>query len=275
MQLSLTNSPVFFVWSINLTSLFHIHFHSRYGGNSKPEEREEAKKKGFTIEKIKSLHRMIFNSISKWEKAYQFNKHWKGYYENDIESPEYLDAKEGTIRKWLEMIKPKSVIDLGANTGKFSLLAAQYAERVIALEGDYECVDSIENNRNNIFTLVGDLAKPSPALGILNCETESIYKRGNSEMVLGLALIHHLHFTNKISFAQISEIVNQFSNSYAILEFINNDDKKFQLLIGDMNTISVNYNENSFLKSMNKYFTLVDSKKLANSCRVLYLLKKD
>ena len=263
---------------VNLTTLLHIHLHSKYSGNNKTDGGKSKINKGFTLEKIKSLQKMIFNSVSKWEKAHQFENHWSTYYENDIESPEYLKDKEATIRKWLEIIKPKSVIDLGANTGKFSFIAAEYAEKVISLEGDEKCVNEIENkiskNNENLYTLVGNIAKPSPKIGLQNGITESIFKRCNSEVVLGLALIHHLYISNKLSFNQIFEIFNLFNGNYLIVEFIPITDNKVQLLLKDKKVDLNNYNQDAFTKALKVWFEIKEIVELNKSKRVLYFLER-
>ena len=221
---------------------------------------------------------MIFNTISTWNKSHQYTNHWSTYYENDIESQEYLKDKEATIRKWLEIIKPKSVLDLGANTGRFSFIAAEYAERVISLEGDENCVNEIEENvsitNSNIFTVIGNVAEPSPTIGFLNRGTESIYKRGSSDVVLGLALVHHLHISNRLSFEQISLIFASFSNEYLIVEFIQITDDKVQILIKGKSINLMDYNEDHFIKALSSWFLIKEVISLKDSVRSLFLLEK-
>jgi SAM-dependent methyltransferase len=262
----------------NLTTLLHIHIHSKYTGHYEPIGIENKKDIGFTREKIKSLQKMIFKTINRWEKPYHFKSHWSTYYENDIESQEYIKDKEGTIRKWLEIIKPKSVLDLGANTGKFSFIAAEYAERVISIDGDDKCVDVIEKKisirKNNIFTLIGNVAEPSPAIGFLNSGTKSIYKRGSSDVVLGLALVHHLHISNMLSFDQLSLIFSSFSNEYLIIEFIPITDNKVQILTKAKSINLMDYNEDHLIKSLSSWFIIREVNNLKKSGRSLFLLEK-
>ena len=240
----------------NLTTLLHIHLHSKYSGNNISKEIENKKNKGFTLEKIKSLQKMIFN----------------------IESQEYLKDKEVTIRKWLEIIKPKSILDLGANTGKFSFIAAEYAERVISLEGDEMCVDEIENqiskNNDNIYALVSNIANPSCEIGLQNGITESIFERCDSELVFGLALIHHLYISNKFSFGKILEIFKMFSENYLIVEFIPDTDNKVQLLIKDKMINLVEYNEENFITVFSSWFLIKEAISIKDSGRRLFLLER-
>jgi SAM-dependent methyltransferase len=221
---------------------------------------------------------MIFNALSKWENPHQFVNHWSTYYENDIESQEYLKDKEATIRKWLEIIKPKTVLDLGSNTGKFSFIAAEYAERVISLDGDEQCVDEIEEKisikNGNFFTLTGNVAKPSPTVGFLNRGTESIYKRGSSDVILGLALVHHLHISNRLSFDQISLTFASFSNEYLIVEFIPITDNKVQILIKGKSINLIDYNEDQFIKALSSWFLIKEVISLKDTERRLFLLEK-
>jgi hypothetical protein len=262
----------------NLTTLLHIHIHSKYSGYNQLEQKKNKKNKGFTLEKIKSLQKIIFNKIYEWNKAYQYKSHWSTYYENDIESQEYLEDKEATIRKWLEIIKPKSVLDLGANTGNFSFIAADYAERVISLEGVEKCVDEIEEKisikNSKIFTLIGNVAEPSPTIGFLNRGTVSIYKRGSSNLVLGLALVHHLHISNRLSFEQIFLIFASFSNKYLIVEFIPITDNKVQILIQGKSINLTNYTEFQFTKTLSNWFLIKEAITLKDSGRRLFLLEK-
>lgn len=263
---------------MNLTCLLHIHIHSKYSGHNESINIDGKKNKGFTIEKIKSLQKMIFKTINSWDKPYQFKSYWSSYYQNDIESPEYLKDKEEKIRKWLEIIKPKSILDLGANTGRFSFIASEYAEKVISLEGDEKCVDEIEEKlsikNNNVFTLTGNIAEPCPTIGFLNNGTESIYKRGRTDLVLGLALVHHLHISNRLSFEQISLLFASFSNEYLIVEFIPVTDNKVQILLKGKSINLIKYNEDDFIKESSKWFLIKEEASLKESGRKLYLLEK-
>ncbi len=262
----------------NLTTLLHIHIHSKYSGHNLVQGTETKKNKGFTLEKLKSLQKMIFRSIYSWEKPYQFKNHWSNYYQNDIESPKYLRDKEITIRKWLEIIKPKSILDIGANTGKFSFIAAEYSEKVISIDQDTECIEYIEKqiksiNNKKIFTLIVNLTEPSPKLGFMNGESEYLKKRINTDLVLALALIHHLYFKKHLSFHQIIMLLSEFNSKYLIVEFVNKSDEKIKMLRIN-NKINVDkYNENEFMKVLNVKYTILESKKIEDSDRTIYLLE--
>ena len=121
--------------------------HSKYA-NEKNNNTNKTKA-GFSVEKLKSLIDMMQSNLKNWSKPYQFEKHWSEYYSKNIDSEQYLAHKEQVIAKWLKQIQPTTVLDLGANTGKFSMLAANYAQKVIALESDDICVDILEQQMIN------------------------------------------------------------------------------------------------------------------------------
>ena len=176
------------------------------------------------------------------------------------------------------------MIDLGANTGRFSLLAAKEVKQVIALESDYNCVDAIENAidkkvTKNITVLQMDLAETSPNFGALEKEYSSIFQRiSNSHLspslVMALAIIHHLHFCNFLSFAQIAELLAKFNSKYLIVEFVPIQDSKVKLLIKNKQSKFSSYTQENFTEALLQYFKLLEIKKIEGSDRELLLLEK-
>lgn len=266
----------------NFTCLFHIHLHSKYS-NDQVDKREAnkigEKKKGFTKEKIEFLLNSIQNNINKLGKDKSKASHWQKYYEENIESSDYLEHKMSVIKTWLDNIRPKSVLDLGANTGKFSFIASEFSEQVISLESDETSVESIDqtaelNKYINIRTVINDLAEPTPDIGVMGKEISSIFNRAKSEMVMGLALTHHLFINNRMNFDQIAEMFARLSQKYIIVEFISKNDNKVKILMKDKITDLNNYTEESFLDSFSTYFKNKESVELKGSPRKLLLLEK-
>lgn len=272
----------------NLSCLLHIHMHAKYANTEGSIEEEHSRKskvkEGFSKEKLLSLIDMILGTVKKWKQAYNINKHWHTYYKNDIESPIYLNQKEEIITNWLTRLKPKTVIDLGANTGRFSFLAAKQVEQVIAIESDYNCVDAIENaidkgEVKNIVVGEMDLSETTPNFGILEKEYSSIFKRVSNihlspSLLMGLAIVHHLHITNFLSFEQIAELLAKFNSKYLIIEFVPIQDSKVQLLIKNKQRNFSSYTQENFIEALVQYFKLVEVKNMEGTDRELLLLEK-
>jgi hypothetical protein len=285
---------------LNMTCLLHIHMHGKYAtndsensslrnSNKKGFEKSgevvdnQTKQKGFSKDKIISLMKMLQSTVVNWKQPYAFEKHWIDYYQKDISSDKYLENKEVIIKEWLVQIthqnKINSILDLGANTGKFSLIASEYAEKVIALEYDDICVDAIDKaivsaKKHHIYGLRMDLAETTPNMGVLEKEFSSIYTRARSSMVMGLALIHHLFISNQLNFDQIASMFNEFSEKLVIIEFIPITDEKVQFLMKDKQREYADYTEEGFTKALEQYFQIKERIQLEGSERILYLLEK-
>jgi len=255
----------------NPTCLLHIHMHAGYTG------KQGKAKKGFTTEKLLSLFHMIRQAVTAWDKPHGFNGYWANYYEEGDET--YIKAKDAIVTNWLAELKPATVIDLGANTGRFAFIAAKHANAVVAIDRDPSCVDLAEeaiekSSVENVTTLVADLAQPSPALGVLNKEYPSLLDRGRSDMALGLALVHHLCIDMNISMAQVAEMFASVVEKYAIVEFAPAEDDKAAQLIANHGGIFTGYSEELFVTAFSTYFDQADEIEVGSTRRKLFLLKK-
>jgi hypothetical protein len=281
----------------NTTVLLHIHMHAKYANaegatNKKNDQKDKVNStngiqtkieqkhyKGFSIEKLNYIFSTMLNTLTKWEKPYEFEKHWSTYYKKDIESEMYLENKEIIIKKWLERTQPNSVVDIGANTGRFSFIAANYSKRIIAIESDDICVDIMEakihkENSSNINVLMQELAETTPNLGVVEKEIKSIFTRAQSEMALALALEHHLHISNQISFSQIAEMFSLFSKRYLITEFVPANDEKVRILVKDRNVSLNEYTIENFTIALSKYYKIIEQTEIMGSKRTIMLLEK-
>jgi 2-polyprenyl-3-methyl-5-hydroxy-6-metoxy-1,4-benzoquinol methylase len=109
----------------------------------------------------------------------------------------------------LDEAQPKRVLDVGANTGEYSAMAAPMGAEVVALERDCAAADRLfrmsRDRGLNVLTLHADVARPSPAAGWENAEQSSLLERldGKFEMVMLLAVIHHLILMEQIPLDKI------------------------------------------------------------------------
>jgi len=282
-QASLTGIPLAFVskqlpfktW-FNTVCLLHIHLHAKF--QSRKENTKQAHA-GFSKQKLNILFDLLRNTITKWDRPLNSNSIWDHYYENDIEDENYLAYKINCISQWLLNIHPNKTIDLGANTGKFSFIAAQYSNQVIAVESDLNCVEEIRKEIkhkkiNNIITILTDLTEPSPALGWDNAEKPALLQRLNGDTVMALALVHHLCLSKNIPLDFIAKTIAGLTTRYAIVEFIPKEDPKVKLLLQHREDIFTNYTEANFVKYFETHFRLVDSYSPAASARKLFLWEK-
>jgi predicted RNA methylase len=259
---------------LNLSCLLHLHLHAK--SYQKPGAKKD-KSQGFSQEKLIEVFLLIKGTVQKWDTYHQYTNYWSEYYDIDIETEEYLQDKQETVKSYLQSCSVKSVLDLGANTGKFSELACDYADRVIALEFDKKCVDQIdkmieETANTKLHTLLGDLSQTSPDFGLLGKEHPSIFNRAKSDLVLVLALVHHLALTKMIPFELIADMVYEFSNRFVLIEFIEKSDRKVSQLL--QNNPRYYPSKEEFELIIQKKFTILQQRTLDKSVRTLYLVEK-
>lgn len=207
------------------------------------------------------------------------NTQWGDYYNDTNYTKAAFENKKKLVESLLKKASPnpKVVWDMGANDGTFSDIAASLGAYTLAFDMDSLAVEQnfIKDDKYNqlILPLVQDLSNPSPALGWAHAERHSLEERGPADVVLALALIHHLAITNHSPFSQIAEYFSRLGK-YLIIEFVPKDDSKVQLLLAGFsrNTFS-GYTQENFEKACAKFFKLIDKKPVKDSKRTLYLYK--
>lgn len=258
-------------------SLFaHIHLHAksqRYFSNKNPDF--SARRMSLVsllglVDNLESAVRQL-----KWKPA---KSEWGDYYQNNNYSDAARQHKSRLVAEFLERIDPKSVWDLGANTGHFSRIAAAQGIPTISFDIDFSAVEKNyleckEKEESLILPLVLDLANPSPGIGWENRERLSLEKRGPANTALALALVHHLAISNNLPLEKVAGFFSRICNRL-IIEFIPKEDRQVQRLLSTREDIFTDYNQKAFESAFEKYFTLHDSTKINDTARTLYLMEK-
>ena len=267
----------------NFGLLTHIHFHSktqsRYANTSETENTEKPEKKltitqnGLLgiVESLESTIRKLSLNIS--------GKEWADYYSDTNYSERAFSAKKTIIHDLVHKLQPKTVLDLGANTGVFSQEAALASNCfVISTDIDPEAVEinyqQIKKGRHkNILPLVLDVTNPSPAIGWDNLERDSFYSRGKVDIVLALALIHHLAIANNVPFADIAKTMAMLGE-YLILEFVPKEDSQVKRLLRSRDDIFDTYDLQGLIDAFSTHFELQKQVPVGGSQRTMLLFKR-
>jgi len=130
-----------------------------------------------------------------------------------------------------------------------------------------------KNKERSILPLILDLTNPSPALGWANKERASFSQRGPVDLILALALIHHLAISGNLPLNYIAEYFSRLGSNL-IIEFIPKDDSKAQKLLSTREDIFPYYDKGNFEKEFSKYFRILKSEKIKGAKRTIYLMKK-
>ena len=202
---------------------------------------------------------------------------WADYVSTHNYTDASLDHKKQVVTDYLDRVHPETVWDLGANTGVFSRLASQRMINTVAFDIDPGVVElnyrqSVVDKEQYLLPLLLDLTNPSPNLGWFNQERRSLFKRGSADMVLALALVHHLAITNNVPLDQIALFMATLGH-WLVVEFVPKDDPQTQKLLSSREDIFVDYSRNKFEEVFSAYYQIEDSVVINNSARTLYLMK--
>ena len=256
--------------------LFHIHLHARFQKHyeDKPVKARNKKLSYFGFLALIDNLELAVKKL-KWKPGYS---EWIDYYHNTDYTSEAMQFKKKIVTEFLDQIKPKSVFDLGANTGFFSRIASDRDIQTVSFDIDPAVVEKnylecVENQETNILPLLLDLSNPSPAIGWENEERMSFLERGPADMAFAMALIHHLVISHKVPFKKIASFLNRICNSL-VIEFVPKADFQVQRLLIARKDIFQDYTQEVFEQEFGQYFTIQNSVKIKDSERVLYLLKR-
>ena len=205
---------------------------------------------------------------------------WSDYQATHSYAEPAFAAKEQFVTALLEEFKPKRVLDVGANTGHFSLQAAKAGADVVAIDLDPVCVGAIWQQASEqklpILPLVVDFSRPSPPLGWRNRECPAFLTRatGTFDAVLMLALVHHLLVTERIPLEEILRLAAELTTSLLVVEFIPPEDKMFRQLARGREELHLALNHEVFEAACAAQFDIVKSLLLPGTQRRLYGLKR-
>lgn len=160
-------------------------------------------------------------SSSQWSDYYRTVD--ANYFATDI-SPGEWHLKQEVVNRLINKIAPKSVLDVGTNTGQYAMLAASSGARVIACDLDVPSVDICYGEARkkglDLLPLVTNVFSVSPLPGRGGVAYPPATTRFRSDMVLALALIHHVVSIQRLDIPRIVDIFDRLTGRSLLLEFV-------------------------------------------------------
>jgi hypothetical protein len=257
----------------NMNTFLHVHLQAKFSGRQK---QKPAKENNFSKQKLQLLLHGLENFVQKLSPP-KIKTVWDDYYTDTILGDDYLNAKTILVKSFISGINFKRVIDLGANDGYFSLLFNDDKE-VIAIDADANCINDLylkikKEKRSNVLPLFNNLTTPSPAIGWANNERSSFTARVKADLLLALALVHHLAIANNVPLQLIANWLLQMGENL-IIEFVPKTDEKVKLLLQNRTDIFDDYTLENFKSIFAVSFQIIKEEKVGNTGRVLFLMKR-
>ena len=150
-----------------------------------------------------------------------------------------------------EMEDVRTVIDIGCHVGYYTFLSAKYCDSVLGVDIDEICINKAVNCMSNLKLPVCFAAQ---AVEQLSKNYFHLFDRYKSDMVMSLAIIHHLHKDDKkITPARFVGLLTKLSKKYILIENITLED----LAIYDKEFVSYG------LKLIKRFDIVPDNRKLS------------
>ncbi len=218
---------------------------------------------------VASLRRLV--GQLRWKPA---RSTWSNYQHEHTYDTGDLERKTAFVRQVVTSRHWRTVWDLGCNTGTYSRLVSERADYVLALDADHLVIDRLfralkEEGTTNVLPLVFDIANPSPGLGWRCRERGALAERGSPDLIICLALIHHLVIGRNIPLADLIEWLSGFG-AELVIEFVSREDSMVQRLLHNRGDQAFDYSPAIMEASLARHFRDVTKQTLASGRRTLY-----
>jgi SAM-dependent methyltransferase len=220
---------------------------------------------------LRNIERAIHSrrAKSRWSHYTHSADHYRG---------EDQEMKRRFVHDALVAAQPRYVLDLGANSGVYSRIAADCGASVVAWDTDLPATEQNwhqARERNlEIAPVIANPARPTPAAGWRNAENLSLLdrSRGSFDCVLMLGLIHHLLLSEQIPLPEILALVRELTTAWAVIEWVPASDPRFVDLLRGRDDLYGHLDEAAFAQAAMTHFTVILREALPNG-RILFLLQ--
>lgn len=190
------------------------------------------------------------------------------------------DIKLAFVTEAVNAVSSARVLDIGCNTGAYTIALAKQGAQVVAIDSDPAVVGHLwrkaTEQRLNVLPLVVDIARPTPALGWRNRDESSFLDRacGHFNCVLMLGVLHHLTVNERIPLPEIVDCAARLTSGHLIIEFIPPDDPMFIRLARGRQDLHRNLSLENFYAAVSSKFRIVNVRDVPDSGRKLFHLVK-
>jgi hypothetical protein len=229
-------------------------------GRDPSDIRRELAEAGFSVEMItRNLDRLRkVVAATRWDPP---DSTWSDYTGCEHVGSQ-REAKTAAVSQILAQRRRHLVWDVGANDGYFSKLASPHADLVVAIDADNVVIERLYRSLQgegpgNVLPLVVNLADPSPALGWRGRERRRLEDRDRPDLVLMLAVIHHLIITHNLPLTEVVDWLTELG-SEVLIEWVPPDDPLVRRLMLNRRAeeIHEDYNETAFRSLIDRSFDL-------------------
>jgi SAM-dependent methyltransferase len=160
---------------------------------------------------------------------------WSEYYKNIVgtKPPWERDVaswteKERSVQEIINKLKPETALDIGANTGWFSLMLAYNGASVVSIDRDEESINNlykyVGREKLDVLPLIMDIRQPTPEYELNIGTVSKAADRFKCELVMVLGIIHHMVHNQGVSLEHLVHMLGGLTSKYLLIEFAPLDD---------------------------------------------------
>ncbi len=253
--------------------VLHARLDRRRAGRS-AEVKAELRAAGWKSELIRANVRRLRKTVSRLEWRPR-GPGWTRYPEDRPYTDAAAASKDAFVANVAGMRRWRSIWDLGCNDARFARIAAGHADHVLAVDSDPGVVEQVyrelaREGERRILPLVIDLADPSPGLGWRGVERKALDERGSPDLVLCLALLHHLVISANLPLPEVVAWLRSLG-APLLVEFADRDDPMVQrLLAAKRADTHADYRLEAFEEELRAGFRIERRERLDPGTRTLF-----
>jgi SAM-dependent methyltransferase len=211
----------------------------------------------------------VRKNISSWSMYEHTRTH---YSEKDIE------IKRQYIKALLFRLSPNSVVDLGCNSGEFSIIAALNGADVVSVDLDHDCIQKLYLDARElpISPVIANLEDLNGGVGWCGNEFPGLIDRlgGSADILMMLALVHHLAISTAISYEKIAKLASGITKQFLIIELLDLSDPLVCSLARSRGRSPEEFSIAKQKRAFLNHFNIVESIVLPNIGREIILMVK-
>lgn len=210
---------------------------------------------------------------------------WAGYQNDEWEWSSDVSKWSVKMHNVVEMIgkvQPRTLIDLAGNMGWYGSCLHEKLQYSIIADYDYSGLDYLWKRIQvqkipNVVPVYMSICAPAldyyrdDEIGSTAIEPwrKSAVARFKSDLVIALAVVHHLAFAQQLTFSEIVNQIALFSNRYLIVEFVEQSDR---YITGFLKAGFEWYTKENFVIELEKRFKIMETRpSTPEETRMLYL----
>ncbi len=179
------------------------------------------------------------------------------------------DDRQHFVVDIIRKFKPSSVLDMAGNAGYFAKMLTDIdgVNWVVCADYDTNAIDhlylSLRDTKTNLYPVVMNFAS-----SIVDSKLQTVEERFQSDMVIALAVTHHLILTQRLTLDFVMKRLRKLTRKFVAVEFMPLG--LYSSAFDKIPKIPMWYNIEWFRQGFIKHFYLIEEKAIDNN-RVIFI----